>query len=397
MLALATLDKPNLLILDEPTNHLDIDARSELLTALNDFDGAVVLVSHDRRLIEATADRLLLVADGKVTPFEGDLDDYRRFLLSGDNAPTRRRRAGDQSRTKEIARRGAAERRRELKPLKDRIESAESQIAALQAELAKLDKAWPIPCCSPAIPPKAAPSPRSAPKRRANLAAVESQWLAAQEEYEIGAGRRIELLAPATGGCAVNHPSFGLVADEFCVSVANRHVGARMSDSRFFQPEGPFSLGQIAEIMGAELAHPERQDDVIHDIAELADAGRRRLARVLRPATCRRVRQLPCQRGRHQQEAQRLSPQWRRAAPGRRSPPGLRRIGRLFYPRADPKPSSIPAPSSPPAPVIGEDTRNRLRRHGGRQCADRIALPHRRQCRDRRRRRHRRWHKDRRQ
>ena len=66
MLALATLDKPNLLILDEPTNHLDIDARNELLTALNDFDGAVVLVSHDRRLIEATADRLLLVADGKV-------------------------------------------------------------------------------------------------------------------------------------------------------------------------------------------------------------------------------------------------------------------------------------------------------------------------------------------
>src|SRR6202012_5952712 len=90
MLALATLDKPNLLILDEPTNHLDIDARGELRAALNDFDGAVILVSHDRRLIEATADRLLLVADGKVTPFEGDLDDYRRFLLSGDNKPTRR-------------------------------------------------------------------------------------------------------------------------------------------------------------------------------------------------------------------------------------------------------------------------------------------------------------------
>ncbi|HEX2760461.1 MAG TPA: ABC-F family ATP-binding cassette domain-containing protein, partial [Rhizomicrobium sp.] len=89
MLALSTLDKPNLLILDEPTNHLDIDARNELLTALNDFDGAVILVSHDRRLIEATAERLLLVADGKVTPFEGDLDDYRRYLLTGDNRPTR--------------------------------------------------------------------------------------------------------------------------------------------------------------------------------------------------------------------------------------------------------------------------------------------------------------------
>ncbi|MFT5540216.1 MAG: ATP-binding cassette subfamily F protein 3, partial [Alphaproteobacteria bacterium] len=83
MLALATLDKPNMLILDEPTNHLDIDARTELLKALNDFEGAVILVSHDRRLLEATTDRFLLVANGRVTPFDGDLDDYRRFLLSG--------------------------------------------------------------------------------------------------------------------------------------------------------------------------------------------------------------------------------------------------------------------------------------------------------------------------
>ena len=90
MLALATLDKPNMLILDEPTNHLDIDARAELLKALNDFDGAVILVSHDRRLLETTADRFLLIANGRVEPFDGDLDDYRRFLLSGDNTPTRR-------------------------------------------------------------------------------------------------------------------------------------------------------------------------------------------------------------------------------------------------------------------------------------------------------------------
>ena len=92
MLALATLDKPNMLILDEPTNHLDIDARNELLNALNDFDGAVILVSHDRRLLEATADRLLLVAEGQVEPFDGDLDDYRRFLLSGESTPTGRDR-----------------------------------------------------------------------------------------------------------------------------------------------------------------------------------------------------------------------------------------------------------------------------------------------------------------
>src|ERR1700761_1937693 len=114
MLALATLDKPNLLILDEPTNHLDIDARNELLTALNDFDGAVILVSHDRRLIEATAERLLLVADGHVTPFEGDLDDYRRYLLTGDNTPTRRE--PEPKHSKEENRRSAAEKRQSLRP-----------------------------------------------------------------------------------------------------------------------------------------------------------------------------------------------------------------------------------------------------------------------------------------
>jgi ATP-binding cassette, subfamily F, member 3 len=90
LLARTLLEEPDWLILDEPTNHLDIDARSELLNALNDFEGAVILVSHDRRLLEATADRFLLVANGRIEAFDGDLDDYRRFLLSGANTPTRR-------------------------------------------------------------------------------------------------------------------------------------------------------------------------------------------------------------------------------------------------------------------------------------------------------------------
>jgi len=182
MLALATLDKPNLLILDEPTNHLDIDARNELLTALNDFDGAVVLVSHDRRLIEATAERLLLVADGKVTPYEGDLDDYRRFLLAGDNAPTRRVEA--EKPTKESTRRDSAQKRRELKPLKDRVDSAESQIAALQAELAKLDRALADPLLFTRDPAKGSAVSKKRADAARKLAAAESQWLALQQEYE---------------------------------------------------------------------------------------------------------------------------------------------------------------------------------------------------------------------
>jgi ATP-binding cassette subfamily F protein 3 len=184
MLALATLDRPNLLILDEPTNHLDIDARGELLAALNDFDGAVVLVSHDRRLIEATADRLLLVAGGEVNPFEGDLDDYRRFLLADEPAPDAIAVPVAAAKSKDDLRRQAAERRRQLKPLKDKVEAAEHQIAELTAELAKLDKALADPLLFTRDPQKG----NAVSKKRADaarrLADVEGRWLKMQEEYE---------------------------------------------------------------------------------------------------------------------------------------------------------------------------------------------------------------------
>jgi ATP-binding cassette subfamily F protein 3 len=187
MLALATLDKPNLLILDEPTNHLDIDARSELLNAINGFDGAVILVSHDRRLIEATADRLLLVADGKVTPFEGDLDDYRKFLLTGDNRPSRAAEPEAGAATKEAARRSGAEKRHALKPLKDKVTAAESQIAALNAELAKLDKALADPLLFSKDPAKGSAVSKKRADAARKLDAAEKTWMAAQEAYELAA------------------------------------------------------------------------------------------------------------------------------------------------------------------------------------------------------------------
>src|SRR6201995_3091411 len=82
LLGLATFFGPNMIILDETTNHLDIDSRAALAEAINDFPGAVVMVSHDRYLIEACADQLWVVADHAVTNFDGDLDDYRRVVLS---------------------------------------------------------------------------------------------------------------------------------------------------------------------------------------------------------------------------------------------------------------------------------------------------------------------------
>jgi len=187
MLALTTLDKPNLLILDEPTNHLDIDARNELLTALNDFDGAVILVSHDRRLIEATAETLLLVSDGQVKPFEGDLDDYRKFLLTGDNAPTRREavaQSAGAALSKGEQRRLNTRKRQNLKPLKDKVDAAESQIALLNAEIAKLDKALADPLLFTRDPAKGSAVSKKRADAVRKLEAAEKSWMAAQEEYD---------------------------------------------------------------------------------------------------------------------------------------------------------------------------------------------------------------------
>src|SRR5690606_39952774 len=93
LMGLATFDGPNLFILDEPTNHLDIDSREALMMALNEFPGAVILISHDRHLIEATADRLWLVRNGEVKPYEGDLADYRQEVTGSAGQRRERREA----------------------------------------------------------------------------------------------------------------------------------------------------------------------------------------------------------------------------------------------------------------------------------------------------------------
>jgi ATP-binding cassette subfamily F protein 3 len=96
LLNLVAMPAPHLLILDEPTNHLDIDSRRALLDALNEYEGAVILITHDRSLMEMVADRLWLAADGTVVPFDGDMDDYARFVLDrakGGAAPTQIRGA----------------------------------------------------------------------------------------------------------------------------------------------------------------------------------------------------------------------------------------------------------------------------------------------------------------
>ena len=107
LLGLATFAGPHLIILDEPTNHLDIDSRAALVEAINDFSGAMILISHDRHLLEACADRLWLVADNTVAPYEGDLDDYRRIVL-GREARARESRDDGEKLSRTDQRRAAA-------------------------------------------------------------------------------------------------------------------------------------------------------------------------------------------------------------------------------------------------------------------------------------------------
>jgi ATP-binding cassette, subfamily F, member 3 len=182
LLGLATFAGPHLVILDEPTNHLDIDSRAALIEAINDYPGAVMLVSHDRHLIEACADRLWLVADGTVAPYDGDLDDYRRFVLGKGEARARSEAADRTSRAE--LRRAAAEKRVELAPLRKRIAAAEAEMTRLTQQIAALDRSLADPSLYARDPGRAALLAKQRADLTAALGAAEERWLALSGEHE---------------------------------------------------------------------------------------------------------------------------------------------------------------------------------------------------------------------
>jgi ATP-binding cassette, subfamily F, member 3 len=187
-LALVTYDAPGLLILDEPTNHLDIETRETLVQAINDFGGAVVLVSHDRHLLELVADRLWLVAGGTAQPFEGDLEDYEYQVLDGGGSGNGTRSGEPQSGSRRAARRLAAERRREIEPLRRAARHAEEKVARLTEEREALDRVL-----AKLLGPKdTGLALTAALKRRAELVRLieraENEWLVAEESIEREAG-----------------------------------------------------------------------------------------------------------------------------------------------------------------------------------------------------------------
>ncbi len=192
LFALMTLDAPHMLILDEPTNHLDIDSRDALNHALNAYEGAVIIISHDPYLIEACADRLVLVADGTVTAFDGDVSEYRQYLLDRARAERRANKAGeddangkDAKRDRKAERQQAAEKRKAAAPVKRAIEKLESQMEKLSARKAAIETEMADPkLYEAANGQKLGDLQMELGKIESQLGDIEMQWLEKQEEYE---------------------------------------------------------------------------------------------------------------------------------------------------------------------------------------------------------------------
>ncbi|WP_126174018.1 ABC-F family ATP-binding cassette domain-containing protein [Altericroceibacterium xinjiangense] len=180
-LALITRDAPHMLILDEPTNHLDVDAREALIQALNAYTGAVVIVSHDRHMIEMTADRLVLVDNGTAGEFDGSLDDYIAFVLSKDSTGTKSSKA-----ERKKQREAASETREKEKELRQAAKAAEADLAKLTEQRNAIDGALTDPSAATGWLSRLSTSELM--KRRSELdtrlAEAETSWLEASEALE---------------------------------------------------------------------------------------------------------------------------------------------------------------------------------------------------------------------
>ena len=187
LLALTAFHGPHILILDEPTNHLDVDSREALIRALMEYNGAVILISHDRHLIEASADRLWLVRNGAVTPYDGDMESYRSLLLEERGARSDRRDdrdSGDGKAKRNDQRRAAAGRRADLAPLKKAMVAAEKHVEKLSKEIAALDAVLADAEVYTTDPVRAQNAAQQRGLATKQLADAENSWLAATDAYE---------------------------------------------------------------------------------------------------------------------------------------------------------------------------------------------------------------------
>ena len=177
LFALAAFHAPHILVLDEPTNHLDVDSREALIMAINDYEGAVILISHDRHIIETCADTLWLVSDGTVKPFDGDMEDYVRLVLE---KARQNRRAEKAATAKPVPEPAKEAPRPSAAAVQKAVEKLDKKMEEVRGKIAILDQALSDPAIYSEEPKKAADFTRLRTKLAADLEDLENQWLEAQ-------------------------------------------------------------------------------------------------------------------------------------------------------------------------------------------------------------------------
>ena len=182
LFSLVGFHKPHLLVLDEPANHLDIDSRAELIKSLNGYEGAVLIISHDRNLLEAVVDRLWLVDKGTVSSYDGSLEDYRAVQLEKDRS-NRKQTTGEGDARKQ-SRRDAAEARKRIAPLKKAYENLEGKIYKAKARIPEIEKQLSVSDIFTKTPNKAVKLGQERAELLRVIESLEMDWLEALESYE---------------------------------------------------------------------------------------------------------------------------------------------------------------------------------------------------------------------
>jgi ATP-binding cassette subfamily F protein 3 len=181
LMGLITFGGPAMMILDEPTNHLDIDSRDALVHALNDYQGAVFIISHDRHLIEATCDTLWIAENGTIRELDEDLDSYQRSITSNKES---KKNSGDAKGDRKLSRQEAAARRADLAPLKKKIADADKKMTRLRTEIEKVEAQLADPTVYNGPADRLIALGKDKARFSTELESIEESWLTLSAELE---------------------------------------------------------------------------------------------------------------------------------------------------------------------------------------------------------------------